>query len=140
MPKKLVKEEQQRRKELKETENRLIDRETSLDKKLDDLDRRSDTITDSEDEVEELKNEIRALRTKQQDKLEKVAKLTKAEATDKLLQMTERDIKNDLVGLVSKLQNDAKELAEDTAGTIIVGAWSEWLAKLLPNEQLAPLN
>ena len=116
------KEEQQRRRELKETENRLLDRESSLDRKLDELDKRSEKLRRSEDEVEGLKNEIRELRTKQQDKLEKIAKLTKADAADKLMQMTERDIKNDLVGLVGKLQADAKDLAEDTAAAIIVSA------------------
>ncbi|MCU0667286.1 MAG: ribonuclease Y [Patescibacteria group bacterium] len=116
------KEEQQSRKELKEKENRLIDRELTLDKKLDELDKRSEKLRQSEDEVEGLKNEIRDLRVKQQDKLEKIAKLTKAEAADKLMQMTERDVKNDLTGLVAKLQNDAKELAEETAATIIVSA------------------
>jgi ribonuclease Y len=116
------KEEQQRRREMKETENRLIDREASIDKKLDDLDKRSEKLRKGEDEVEELKNEIRDLRKKQQDKLEKIAKLTKTEASDKLLAMTERDIKQDLTGLIVKLQADAKELAEETAGAIIVSA------------------
>lgn len=116
------KEEQQRRREVKEIEQRLIDRESLLDKKLDDLDKRSERLRKSEDEVEELKNDIRDLRAKQQDKLEKVAKLTKTEAAEKLLQMTERDIKQDLTGLVAKLQNDAKDLAEETAGVIIVSA------------------
>jgi ribonucrease Y len=116
------KEEQQRRRELKETENRLLDRETSLDRKLDELDKRNEKLRKSEDEVEDLKNEIRELRTKQQEKLEKIAKLTKADAAEKLMQMTERDIKQDLTGLVSKLQNDAKDLAEETASTIIVSA------------------
>jgi len=116
------KEEQQRRRELKDTETRLHEREVSLDNKLDNLDKRSEKLRKSEDEVEELKNEIRDLRKKQQDKLEKVAKLTKAEAAEKLMSMTERDIKNDLTGLVVKLQNDAKELAEEEAGTILVTA------------------
>ncbi len=115
-------EEQQRRKEAKELEKRLLDREQSLDSKLDELDKRGEKLRKSEDEVEELKNEIRALRTKQQDKLEKIAKLTKGEATDKLMQMTERDIKQDLIGLVSKLQEEAKVEAEETAGAIIVSA------------------
>jgi len=114
--------EQTRRKELKEVEQRLLDREVSLDRKLDELDKRAEKLRSSEDEVETLKNEIREIRTKQQDKLEKIAKLTKADAADKLLQMTERDIRNDLTGLVSKLQNEAKEVAEEKAGTIIVTA------------------
>lgn len=114
--------EKTRRKELKDIEQRLLDREVTLDKKLDDLDKRSEALRKGEDEVEGLKNEIRDIRTKQQDKLEKIAKLTKADAAEKLMQMTERDIKNDLTGLVGKLQNDAKELAEEKAGTIIVEA------------------
>ncbi len=114
--------EQQLRKELKDKELRISERESSLDKKLDELDKRSEKLRQSEDEVDGLKNEIKDLRVKQQDKLEKIAKLTKTEAADKLMQMTERDIKNDLVGLVAKLQNDAKDLAEEQAATIIVSA------------------
>jgi ribonuclease Y len=38
------------------------------------------------------------------------------------MQMTERDIKNDLAGLVAKLQNEARDNAEDIAGQIIVTA------------------
>lgn len=116
------KEEQQHRRQLKETESRLHDRESALDKKLDELDKRSEKLRSSEDEVEELKNEIRDLRKKQQDKLEKIAKLTKTEAADKLLAMTERDIKNDLIGLVNKLQNEAKDNAEEAAGVILITA------------------
>ena len=116
------KEEQQRRKEFKEIENRLLDREKTLDNKLDELDKRTERLRKSEDEVEELKSVIKELRTKQQDKLEKIAKLSKAEAADKLMKMTERDIKQDLVGLVNKLQKDAEDLAEEKAGAIIVSA------------------
>ncbi len=114
--------EQSRRKELKEVEQRLLDREVNLDRKLDELDKRTQSMRKAEDEVESLKNEIREIRTKQQDKLEKIAKLSKKEAAEKLLQMTERDIRNDLTGLISKLQNEAKELAEEKAGAIIVEA------------------
>ncbi|HET7320778.1 MAG TPA: ribonuclease Y [Candidatus Saccharimonadales bacterium] len=115
-------EEQNRRKELKDLENRLVQREESLDKKLDELDKRTEKLRASEDEVEKLKDEIRDIRTKQQEKLEKVAKLTKAEAAEKLMQMTERDIKNDLLGLVNKLQNEARENAEEQAALIITTA------------------
>lgn len=116
------KEEQQRRNELKDLEQRLITREEALDKKLDELDKRSETLRRNEDESEQLKNEIREIRTKQQEKLEKIAKLSKAEAAEKLMQMTERDIRNDLTGLIAKLQNEAREDAEDQAGLIIATA------------------
>jgi ribonuclease Y len=116
------KEEADRRKEWQKTENRLADRESNLDRKLDELDKRSDGLRSQEDEVEGLKTEIREIRTRQQEKLEKIAGLKKADAAEKLMQMTEKDIKQDLLGLVNKLQNDAKDTAEDAAQMILVTA------------------
>jgi len=117
-----LKIENERRKDWQKTENRLADREATLDKKLDELDKRAESLRTQEDEVESLKNEIREIRTRQQDKLEKIAKLSKKDAAEKLMQMTERDIKEDLVGLVSKLQHDAKDNAEELAQMILVSA------------------
>lgn len=116
------KEEQTRRKELKEVETRLAKREETLDQKLDDLDKRTEKLRKQEDEVEGLKNEIREIRTVQQEKLEKIAKLNKKDAAEKLMEMTERDIRNDLTGLVAKLQTEATEEAEDRAAVIITSA------------------
>jgi ribonucrease Y len=114
--------EQARRKELKAAEQRIADREQTIDKKFDDLDRRGEKLRKAESEVDALKQEIRDIRSKQQVKLEKVAGLTKKDAADKLMHMTERDIKDDLVGLVSKLQSDAERDAEERAQTVLVTA------------------
>lgn len=116
------KEDSERRKNLDKTEARLAERETNLDKKLDELDKRAEGLRAAEDEVEGLKNEIREIRTRQQEKLEKIAGLKKKEAADKLMEMTERDIKEDLKGLVTKLQNEAKDNAEEKAQLILVSA------------------
>jgi ribonuclease Y len=114
--------EKERRREWKKTEDRLADRETSLDRKLDELDKRAEKLRAHEDEVEDLKGEIREIRTRQQEKLEKIAGLKKKDAADKLMQMTERDIKHDLIGLVDKLQKDAQADAEERAATILISA------------------
>lgn len=110
------------RKDIKKTEERILERQESLDAKLDELDKRAEGLRASEQEIEDLKNEIRSIREKQQDKLEKIAKLKKKDAVDHLLKMTERDVKEDLKGLVAKLKNDAMESAEDQAQTIILTA------------------
>ena len=115
-------EEQTRRHELKDLENRLVKREETLDRKLDELDKRNDNLRKGEDEVEGLKNEIREIRTRQQEKLEKIAKLSSKEAAEKLMQMTERDIRGDLTNLVYKLQNEARENADEQAALIITSA------------------
>src|SRR3990167_8340788 len=41
-------------------------------------------------------------------------------AAEKLMAMTERDIKNDLTGLVKKLQNEAKDEAEEQAASLLI--------------------
>ena len=117
-----LKLEQERRCEMQKVENRLADRESTLDRKLDELDKRSEKLRKEEDEVESLKGEIREIRAKQQEKLEKIAGLKKKDAAEKLMKMTERDIKNDLTGLVAKLQKEAVDDAEERAQLIILGA------------------
>ena len=117
-----IKIEQERRREMQKLETRLADRETALDRKLDELDKRSEKIRRQEDEVEALKGEVRDIRTKQQEKLEKIAALKKKDAAEKLMQMTERDIKDDLTGLVAKLQKEAVDDAEERAQVVIVSA------------------
>lgn len=134
------KEEQTRRNELKDLENRLVQREESLDKKLDELDKRSEKLRAGEDEVEALKNEIRDIRVKQQEKLEKIAKLKKSEAAEKLMQMTERDIRNDLTGLVSKLQKDAQDNAEEAAGLLIVTAMERMASEVTAERTLTSVK
>ncbi len=134
------KEEQTRRNELKDLENRLVQREESLDKKLDDIDKRSEKLRGGEDEVEALKNEIRDIRVKQQDKLEKIAKLSKTDAAEKLMQMTERDIRNDLTGLIVKMQNEAKETAEEQASVLIVTAMERMSSEVTAERTLTSVK
>jgi ribonuclease Y len=133
-------DEQSRRKELKQIEQRLLDREESLDKKLDALDKRNESLRKSEAEAEELKNEIRAVRVKQQDKLEKIAKLTKADAAEKLMQMTERDIKGDLIGLIAKMQKEAQVDAEEQAGSIIAQAMERMASEVTAERTITSLK
>lgn len=118
----LSKEEKERRKEVKKAEDRASEREAKLVRKLEELDTRTEKLRTQESEVESLKDEIREIRGRQQEKLEKIAKLTKEQAAEKLLQMTERDVKEDLVGLVAKLQKDAEADAEERAQTILLSA------------------
>lgn len=132
--------ENERRKDWKKTEDRLADRETSLDRKMDELDKRAEKLRSEERNVEDLKDEIREIRTKQQEKLEKVAKLTKADAAEKLMQMTERDIKQDMIGLINKLQNDAKEEAEDQAQVILLTAMERMSSEVTAERTVTALK
>ncbi|MAU34131.1 ribonuclease Y [Candidatus Saccharibacteria bacterium] len=133
-------EEADRRKKWDKTESRLVERESSLDRKLDELDRRAENLRKQEDEVEELKNEIREIRSRQQEKLEKIAGLKKNDAAQKLMEMTERDIKDDLTGLISKLQNEAKDDAEEKAQLILVSAMERMSSEVTAERTVTALK
>lgn len=113
---------QQNQNELKELQKRLQDRETNLDKKLEDLDRRNQDLRRSEEDLVVLKEEIKQIRTRQQEKLETVAKLSKEDAKNQLFTMVEKDTSADLVNLVSKLQKEAVLTAEGRAQESILAA------------------
>ena len=115
-------EQDERRGEAKKAEKRITEREENLDRKLDEIDKRAEKLRKGEDELESLKNEIREIRIKQQEKLEKIAKLTKEDAKEKLMQMTERDVKQDLLGMIAKLKKDAEVDAEESSAAILLAA------------------
>lgn len=133
-------DEQQQRKEIKRIEDRLVSREENLDKKLDELDKRTENLRRSEDEIEKLKDEIRDIRTKQQEKLEKIAKLKKSEAEEHLLKMTERDISEDLKNLIAKKQQEAKDNAEEKAQMILLTAMERMSSEVTAERTITALK
>jgi len=116
------KEERERREKIDASEKRVADREALLDSKLDQIEKRTESLNKSEKEIEAIKEEIRAIRTRQEDNLQKIAKLKKADAEKKLMEMTERDIKNDLVEYVEKRKREANENADEIAKEIMAEA------------------
>lgn len=116
------KEAEETRKYLKKSEEKIAEREHAIVAKIDQLDKRAENLRAAEVDVEDIKNEVKALREKAQEKLEKIAKLSRSDAKEKLLQMTEKDVREDLVGLVAKLQKEAEKNAEQQAEMLIVTA------------------
>lgn len=133
-------EESERRKEWKKTENRLTERETALDSKLDQLEKKTEKLSVQEKELEDLKNEVRDIRNKQHEKLEKIAGLSKTEARDKLMKMTENDIKQDLVNLVAKEQKEIKHDVEETAQAILLTAMERMSSEVTADRTVTALH
>ena len=133
-------EESERRKEWKRTEDRLAERETTLDNKLDQIEKKSEKLVKQEKEIEDLKNEIRDIRVKQHEKLEKIAGLSKKEAKEKLMQMTQNDIKQDLVGLVAKEQKEIKHDIDEAAQAILVTAMERMSSEVTADRTITALK
>lgn len=133
-------EEAERRREWKNTENRLTEREANLDKKLDQLEQKTERLAKQEKELDDLKNEVRDIRNRQQEKLEKIAGLSKEDARDKLMQMTERDIKQDLAGLVAKEQKEIKRDIDETAQAILLTAMERMSSEVTADRTVTALK
>ncbi len=133
-------EENERRKEWKKTENRLNEREASLDAKLDTLEKKTEKLNREEKEIEGLKGEIREIREKQHEKLEKIAGLSKNEAREKLMKMTENDIKQDLVGLVAKEQKEIKHDVDEAAQALLLTAMERMSSEVTADRTVTALK
>ncbi len=133
-------EENERRKEWRKTENRLAERETTLDGKLDQLEKKSEKLNKQEKEIEELKNEIRDIRVKQHEKLEKIAGLSKTEAREKLMTMTQNDIKQDLVNLVTKEQQEIQHDIDETVQAMLVTAMERMSSEVTADRTITALK
>ncbi|MDO4742114.1 MAG: ribonuclease Y [Candidatus Saccharibacteria bacterium] len=133
-------EENERRKEWKKTENRLAERETTLDAKLDQLEKKTEKLAKESKEIETLKSEIREIREKQHEKLEKIAGLSKSDAREKLMKMTENDIKQDLVALVAKEQKEIKHDIDETAQAILLTAMERMSSEVTADRTVTALR
>lgn len=133
-------EENDRRKEWRHTEKRLAEREATLDSKLDQLERKTEKLAKEEKELEELKNEVRSIRAKQHEKLEKIAGLTRSDARDKLMKMTENDIKQDLAGLIVKEQKEIKHEIEETAQAMLLTAMERMSSEVTADRTVTALK
>ena len=137
---KMAKEESDRRREWKATESRLAERETTLDSKLDQLEKKQEKLNKEEKEIESLKNEIKEIRTKQHEKLEKIAGLSKEDAKEKLMKMTENDIKQDLTNLVAKEQKEIKHDIDETAQALLLTAMERMSSEVTADRTVTALK
>ena len=112
-------EEQQRKQELNHLQRRLENREALFDQKLLELENKKQELLDKAERIEKAKSEIGKIREEQIAKLEKIAELTKAEAKKVLLDNLEKEMKDDLMIRIRKLNNLAAAEWEKKAKEIL---------------------
>ncbi|KKQ94947.1 MAG: Ribonuclease Y [candidate division CPR2 bacterium GW2011_GWC1_39_9] len=116
------KEEKERRDQILRLEERLASKEENLDKKFTDLDKRKEDLEKSKEEIGDIKTQLKALRSRQEETLINLAKLTKDEAKEKLFKLVEKDYKEDMVSWIRKVQEEVKEDADSKAKDILAYA------------------
>jgi len=114
------KDEKSRRDQISKLEQHLVKREEDLDSKSKALESKGESLSVKEKEMAALEEKIGAEIEKQKEKLSAVAKLSREEARQQLLEAVEKEHKAELVQLIHKIEMEAKESADEKAREIIV--------------------
>jgi ribonuclease Y len=112
-------EEEERRRELIAAQKRLENRESLFDQKLLELQEKQQKLYDRAGQIEKVKAEIQKIKEDQMAKLERVANLTREEAKKLLLDTTEKNIQEELVNRINKLERESNETLEKKARDLI---------------------
>ena len=113
------KEEEELKKEVKTLEASLRRREETLDNRASDLDEQLKQLKEREEHIEALKTELRGIRQKQEESLARIAKISKEEAKQILLDLVEKESKEDIGKRLQALERQGEESVEEKAREII---------------------
>ncbi len=124
-----LKERDTAKKELNE-KNRLLEkiegdlrrREMTIDSRFDAVEKTRTDLTKKSEEIEEVKQTLRDLRKKQEDSLERIAKMTKDDAKKVLLDLVEKEGKEELVKKIKEVDEYVRDSADEKAKEIIIVA------------------
>jgi ribonuclease Y len=126
----LEQESEKRRSEILDFEKRLLARDETLDQKTKDLEAKAEKVTRDAEELETLKQKIHEIKAMQEERLEKVAKMTRDEAKEFLLSRIEKDYKDELVKKVHEMEALIKETADAKARDILATAIARYASEV----------
>ncbi len=116
--KKIAKEEDR----LQQREDKAEARLNLVEKKISDLEKRENLLIARKEQFETEKIDVASIKTSLNEKFEKVAGLTTAEAKQQLLTSVQSDIKTEVANYTRRMKKEAEEEAEKNAAKIIATA------------------
>jgi len=134
------KEYQSKERYLEKIEGDLRRRELTIDGRFNDLDKTSKSMHEKEKQIEETKQLLRDLRKKQEDSLERIAKMTKDEAKKVLFDLIEKEGKEDLVKKIKEVDTYVKENAEEEARKVVVTAMQRVAAETASESTISTID
>lgn len=115
------KKEKVREDQILRSEQRLEKREEVLDSKIEELERGKKQLEQRSEEVRRLKQEVEITRQKELERLEKIAGLSKEQAKNILIQLTEEESRDLLAERIARIEREGKEDLEKKARNIMTG-------------------
>jgi len=119
---KLVKSEEEAKKKeegFKDTEKRLIKKDELLDERQREVDKEVESIKVKVEEIKKIQEKVTNIENEKRIELERVAKLTEAEAKEELMLDIEKKYEGDILIRMMKLENNNEEKLERRAQDIL---------------------
>lgn len=107
------------RRESQEIQKRLVQREEGLDRRLEQLERREEAIKNRELDLAREREEVERARAEAQSRLEEVARMSRDEAKQELIQSMVEEARHEGAKLVRQVEQAAQEEADRKAKKII---------------------
>jgi len=115
-------EEREREQMLHTAEQRLEKRETLLNQRMEDVESEKKDLAHKSEEAQKMKAEAEEARTREMERLEKIAGLSKEQAKTVLLQLTEDENRTVLAERIAKIQQENADEVEKQARNIMTQA------------------
>ena len=114
--KKEIKEKEEK---INQAENRLIKKEELLDKRQTDLDKEVELVKTRVAEIKSIREQAEKIQSDRILALEKVARLSQAEAKDEIIKLVEKQAEEDILVRMNKLDAQGEEALENKAKDIL---------------------
>jgi len=118
----IKKEETKRQEEYRRIQTRLDNKEEMLDAKDRKLENEEKEFQEKVEKVRNIKTELETLKQQEIEILEKISKLSEAEAKQQILKSVEEQNKEEIFAKIQKLEKSGKEELEKKANNIMVTA------------------
>ena len=111
-----------RRRDLRQEEERLDKRRESLDSQTEGVNNRERELGKRQSSLDRQRNDMEKQKAEQTAELERISSLTRDEAKEQLLALVEKDARDDMARTIRQIEDEAKEEGERRARKILVSS------------------
>ncbi|MDP2741518.1 MAG: ribonuclease Y [bacterium] len=116
---KAQRETDERRREFLKAQQLLLNREKLLDTRITSFEEKEVELKEKGEKLKDIKDDLEKLRSEAEEKLEKVANLSREDAKKELLALVEKEYEKEILEKIKKLEEKGQEKLQDRAKEII---------------------
>ncbi len=143
----LDKEIREKKDELKESEQRLLQREASIDKRDElyqkreaTLDEREEKLSERQAEIQNEKSKVEEIKREQLNLLEKISGFSKDKAREMVMSQVKESMSREIAEYVREAENEAKITADKTARELIVSSMQKYAADIASDQTVTVVD